>query len=199
MSVKTVEIDAKKPRAQDVLAFMRAGGSPDNEIVMAAESAIEKIFSVSKCRACFVRCPIEFLGHGRLRIGVLEIHSESLSKRLSLCSEAYVFAASVGTEVDRIIRVESARSSLFGLCADAAGSAMVESACDKFNEAIDGICRSEGKRTVARFSAGYGDMSLEYQRDICEMLETKINIGVSLGGGGMMMPTKSVTAIIGVY
>ena len=198
MSIINVKVNAKKPSVDEVLAFMRAGKNPDNEIVSAASIGIEKIYSASNSRVCYKKCDLEFLGDGKMRIGSLILESKSLENRLSGCSEAYVFAATIGTEADRIIRAESVKSALSGLCADAAGSAMVESVCDEFNDSIIALCNMEGHATVTRFSAGYGDLSLEYQKDICSLLDTKKNIGVSLGGGGMMTPTKSVTAIIGV-
>ena len=45
---------------------------------------------------------------------------------------------------------------------------------------------------------GYGDLSLNYQKDIIEFLQAKKNIGVSLTESLMMVPVKSVTAIIGI-
>ncbi len=199
MNVKVIEIKATAPAVDEVLAFMRAGKTSDVEIVSAAQHAIEKVYGATQARACYLRCPLELLGGGRIKLCGLEIISESLEKRLKDCSEAYIFAATVGSEVDRIIRAEAAKSGLFGLCADAAGSAAVESVCDRLNDEISAICKREGKDTKTRFSAGYGDMSLEYQREICDLLDTKKHIGVALGAGVMMMPSKSVTAIIGVY
>ena len=198
MSVMVVEPFAEKIKLSDVLAFMRAGKEPQNEIIEAASAAIEKVYLAQRPRACYIKCSLELLGGGRIKLGNLELVSESLEKRLSGCAEAYIFAATVGSEVDRIIRAESQRSAIAGLCADAAGSAAVESVCDEINARITDICKREGKMTRARFSAGYGDMSLEFQREICEYLDTKKNIGVALGGSLMMMPTKSVTAVIGV-
>lgn len=197
--MNVVEIKAKKPCTYEVLRYMRAGKDPDSDIVLSAEAAIDRVYAVAKARGCYMRCALELLGEGKIKVGALEFESESLETRLSGCSEAYIFAVTVGSEVDRIIRAESAKSSLLGLCADAAGSAMVESACDELNEQIDVACRGEGKKIKSRFSAGYGDLSIDYQEDICRLLDTKKNIGVALVGTGMMTPTKSVTAIIGVY
>lgn len=197
--MNVIEIKANKPSIGEVLAFMRAGAAPDTHLISVSESAMERVWGVTRARACFVRLPVLLLGDGKIKIGSLEIKSKSLENRLSDCSEAYIFAVTVGSEVDRIIRAESARSSLSGLCADASGSAAVESAADALNEEIDAVIKREGKKTKVRFSAGYGDLPVEFQKDICALLDTKKNIGVALGDGGMMTPTKSVTAIIGVY
>lgn len=199
MSVKVIEIMTAPPSLDEVLRYMKAGQMPDKDITSAANMAIERICTATRARACYKELPVELLGGGEIRLGSLRLESTNLESRLSGCSSAYVFAATVGSEVDRIIRAESTRSSLSGLCADAAGSAAIECACDEVNEQIRVACEREGKHTKTRFSAGYGDLSIEYQKDICSLLETKKNIGVALGEGGMMNPQKSVTAIIGVY
>ncbi len=199
MSISVIEFDVGRPSLEEVLAFMRAGKVPDKEIFDAAERATALVCGAVRARACFVKLPLKLLGGGKMSLGKLEFESKSLENRLSVCSFAYVFAVTVGADVDRIIRAESARSSLSGLCADAVGSAAVEHACDILNEQINAICESEGYGTKTRFSAGYGDLSIEYQKDIAHILDTKKNIGAALGAGGMMTPTKTVTAIIGVY
>ena len=57
---------------------------------------------------------------------------------------------------------------------------------------------SNEKTTVPRFSAGYGDFSLEFQRNICDALDCQRKIGITLQESLIMLPTKSVTAIIGI-
>ena len=49
-----------------------------------------------------------------------------------------------------------------------------------------------------RFSPGYGDFDLKYQKDILEYLDANKKIGISLTDSLMMIPTKSITAIIGI-
>ena len=49
-----------------------------------------------------------------------------------------------------------------------------------------------------RFSPGYGDLSLEMQRDIFRVLDCPRKIGLTLNESLLMSPSKSVTAIIGI-
>ena len=51
---------------------------------------------------------------------------------------------------------------------------------------------------TTRFSPGYGDFSLEHQPALLSLLDTQRRIGLTLSEGGMMLPTKSVTAIVGI-
>ena len=77
--------------------------------------------------------------------------------------------------------------------ADALCSAAIEGFCDLLNARL-----AEGLSTRARFSPGYGDMSLEYQRDFISVLDAGKNIGLALTQSLMLTPTKSVTALIGI-
>lgn len=49
-----------------------------------------------------------------------------------------------------------------------------------------------------RFSPGYGDFPLSAQKEILDGLEAGKRIGITLTEGYLMMPSKSVTAVIGV-
>ena len=48
-----------------------------------------------------------------------------------------------------------------------------------------------------RFSPGYGDFDIRYQKSIMRMLDCAKNIGLTMTDSYMMTPTKSVTAVIG--
>ena len=56
----------------------------------------------------------------------------------------------------------------------------------------------EGCHLTWRYSPGYGDLPLEAQRELVRALDTHRKIGVSLTESCLMMPSKSVTAILGI-
>ncbi len=49
-----------------------------------------------------------------------------------------------------------------------------------------------------RFSPGYGDMPLAQSGQICEVLNTGRSIGLTVSQSGILMPRKSVTAVLGI-
>ena len=49
-----------------------------------------------------------------------------------------------------------------------------------------------------RFSPGYGDLKLDHQKDWFRLLDISKQIGVELTDSLLMVPTKSVTALIGI-
>lgn len=151
----------------------------------------EEFLKVADFRACFAE--VEVCENGSIDLGFKKIGCSSLKKNLSGCDKAYVFAATTGIESHRLIERNSIISPLKGIVTDCVGSAAIEAFCDKINLSFDNF-----ECLRPRFSPGYGDMPLECQRDVVEFLQTNKNIGMSLTESLMMVPVKSVTAIIGI-
>ena len=142
--------------------------------------------------ACCEKAPVKIIGDA-VDLGFKTFISKSLSKNLSGCDYAYIMAATTGIEAHRLIERNGITSPLKGVITDCIGSAAVEAFCDKINLSFE-----NPDFLRPRFSPGYGDLSLEYQKDIVDFLQTKKNIGMSLTESLMMVPVKSVTAIIGI-
>ena len=104
-----------------------------------------------------------------------------------------VFAATTSIAVDRLINRFSKLQPSKSLMIDAVASAAVEDWCDIINSEI-----SQKGETKPRFSCGYGDFSLSHQKDILELLDAQRKIGITLSESLMMLPVKSVTAIVGI-
>ena len=80
----------------------------------------------------------------------------------------------------------------------AAGAAGIESYVDQVEDSIRQDAIKRGWYLRPRFSPGYGDFALDHQKDIFQILECEKRIGLTLTEGNLMMPSKSVTAIIGL-
>lgn len=137
-------------------------------------------------------------GDGIIEIGKMEIHSKSLSKNLKGCSRAVAFGASLGVQVDLLMK----RYALFDMARvvvlQACAAAMLEEYCDACEEAIMDTLRQEGLWLRPRFSPGYGDFDIHHQKDMIQMLDSAKKIGLTMTESYMLTPTKSVTAIIGL-
>ena len=64
-------------------------------------------------------------------------------------------------------------------------------------EAWKRICR-QGEYHTGRFSPGYGDLPLAIQGRFLDTIEATKRAGIYLSEGDIMLPEKSVTAIMGV-
>ena len=142
--------------------------------------------------ACFEKVPVK-ISDDEVDLAFMKVNSRSLKKNLDGCDYAYVMAATTGIEAHRLIEKNSIIHPLKGIVTDCIGSTAIESFCDKINLSFE-----NADFLRPRFSPGYGDLPLECQKNITEFLQTKKNIGMSLTESLMMVPVKSVTAIIGI-
>lgn len=133
-----------------------------------------------------------------LDFGFTKVDSAGLAKNLEGCGEIILFAATIGLEIDRAIRRYTRLSPAKALFFQAIGAERIESLCDAFCEEQREELQAEGKFLKPRFSPGYGDLSLEMQRDIFRVLDCPRKIGLTLNESLLMSPSKSVTAIIGI-
>jgi len=79
-----------------------------------------------------------------------------------------------------------------GYILDAVGSVAAEAVADAVNARICHWAEAQGLLAAPRFSPGYGDWSLEEQREIFRMLPAG-EVGMSLNPSCMMIPRKSVS------
>ena len=107
-----------------------------------------------------------------------------------------LFAATLGAETEQLIRHAQARDMARAVVLDAAASAAIEIVCDNFCAELE--ARFAPQYLTERYSPGYGDMPLEQQADFCRVLDTQRRIGLTLSPGGVMLPQKSVTALVGL-
>lgn len=164
-----------------------------SEIEKLLMECLEEIKGKLSFRICWGEFPVT-VKDGVVDFGFAKTESEDLQINLKECKKVIIFAASIGIEIDRIIAKYSALSPSKSVMFQAIGSERVESLCDAFNEEI----KSRYKRTKPRFSSGYGDLSLEFQKDLFGVLDCRRKIGVALNESLLMSPSKSVTAIIGI-
>ncbi len=128
----------------------------------------------------------------------IEITSRNLQTNLKDCKQVVLFAATLGTEVDRLIRktqiVDMAKAVVMQACA----ATLLEEFCDELQKEVTEQLQQQGKYIRPRFSPGYGDFSISHQRDFISLLDTPKTIGLSMTDSYMLTPTKSVTAVIGI-
>lgn len=128
----------------------------------------------------------------------ITITSKSLAEHLSDCDHAVLMAATLGVEADALVRRYSVLDMGKALVAQAVGAAMIEEYCDRLENGILQKADIEEAGSAKRFSPGYGDFDISYQKDIFRLLDCTKRVGLTLTDGYMMTPTKSVTAVIGL-
>lgn len=126
--------------------------------------------------------------------GIDSFDSKKLNAHLKGCKRFFLMAATLGAPADAVIRKYSKTDVARGAVAQAAGSYLIEEYCDKIMNETD----TDGLFFKPRFSPGYGDFDLSYQKIILDTLDAGKRIGITLTESYMMIPTKSVTAVLGL-
>ena len=157
------------------------------------EACLKEVEQKLTYKVCWGRFPINRT-EDKLDFGFLQTDSKALMKNLESCKEVIVFAATIGLEIDRLIRRYTNLSPAKALFFQAIGAERIESLCDTFCDELKG----EGLQLRPRFSPGYGDLPLEMQKDVFRVLDCPRKIGLTLNESLLMSPSKSVTAIIGI-
>ena len=168
-------------------------GMPPGEKPEVYDECLAQLKKAAKCRYAAVRCPVSYSGDAGITSAFGTVESRDLRKNLRHCGEIFVFAVTLGLEVDRLIHRYSLTSGVKYFTADAVASALCEGACDAAELQIRGAvpCR-------VRFSPGYGDLSLGVQPAILSLLEAKRLLVITLDSSLLMTPRKSVTAVMGI-
>ncbi len=195
-TVRIINYAAPQINRRDIIRYA-GGGSGSPEISRLMDECISELDGKLCYRVCAQSFPLDLNG-STVSLGVAEVTSEALKNNLSGCEEAVLFAATVGLEIDRLIarygRVSPSKALMF----QAIGAERIESLCDAFNSDVRKYAACNGLKTKPRFSPGYGDLSIEFQRDIFAILDCPRKIGLTLNDSLIMSPSKSVTAIIGI-
>ena len=124
--------------------------------------------------------------------------SESLARNLKGCCGAILLAATIGPACDRLVRRAAVTSAADASIYQAAGAAAIEAFLDDPNAQLEKDYEAQGLFLRPRFSPGYGDLKLDHQKDWFRLLDISKQIGVELTDSLLMVPTKSVTALIGI-
>ncbi len=146
------------------------------------DKALKSLLPVFDGKVCFTECDVPDTG------------SVDLNRHLIGCNRVIMMAATIGAAADRERMKAAVKSPVDQLIYDAIGTEAIEHVCDRFCEDME---KRYGTLT-SRFSPGYGDLPLDYQREMIALLDTNRKIGLSLTESLLMSPTKSVTAIIGI-
>ena len=130
-------------------------------------------------------------------LGEITINSSSLAQHLKECSCVALIGATLGIEADALVRQYSVRDMEKAVIAGAVCTAMIEAYCDSIESEIEQNLQ-KSLRSIGRFSPGYGDFDIVFQKNIVSLLNCGKRIGLGMTDGYMLTPSKSVTAVIGL-
>ncbi len=188
-----LSIDAKETRRY--AGLQKAAGFDEEKILAACEDA--RLLAVPKgiweiydydCQNQIIKTnpPCHLQGH-------------KIGEHLAGCEKVIALAATVGEDIEEdITRRFSEGEYSTAVLMDAAATAAVEQIANGMEKALAPKMAAQGFLRKWRFSPGYGDFPLEQQPELLRLAQAE-KIGISLSAALMLIPRKSVTAIIGLY
>ena len=183
--------------------------SPDQDVSGLMEKAAREMAEVMKAQAVFeifdlaVDEPSSAVGSSSSNTVTLQfadatLQSQDLGRNLADCQRVALLAATLGPQVDALIRRYSSLNPVYASILQATGAMFIEELVDITNSEIKKIAEAAGLKTKPRYSPGYGDVPLEVQRDFFRLLPCT-RIGLTLMDTLIMAPEKSVTAFVGLF
>lgn len=199
LEVLTKNFPAKQVDLKEVYRYagIKDQSKIDKTLKDEIESVIKECSENLKYSVCYVKTPVKINGDS-VDFDFCSVKSKSLSSHLKRSEYAVIFASTIGLEIDRLIFKYGKISPLKSLILQALGTERIESLCDDFCEFIKNEFKTQNLETTSRFSAGYGDFPLSFQKEIFSVLKPENKISLYLNESLIMSPSKSVTAVIGI-
>lgn len=195
------------------LAALHAKGSTDSRLAEQMDEAERLLKAAARPKAVYrvlersailpdgdVKCSSE----GTIPNGV----SLSIKKHLEGCHKIVLMAVTLGTGVDQLLRRTQITDMAMAVIIDCGASVMIEQVADEFeyeirNQLAAGVQSDNGESakdvfTTSRFSPGYGDWQITEQSRIIRLLDGQRQIGLNVTRDSLMIPRKSITAVMGI-
>ena len=192
ITVTTKQYKELRLREREILRY--AGCKTEEaEVVRLMQSCLQEAERAEALQGklCYAELPFR----ADCDFGSFSVCSEQLKNNLQGCNKVLLLAATAGVGIDRLIskygRIAPSKALMF----QAIGAELVEEICDTFGREYEA---ERGCVLRPRFSPGYGDLSLETQKDVFRVLDPAKRIGLTLNDSLLMSPSKSVTAFAGV-
>lgn len=188
-----------KVRKSEVLRYLgHKNQKIDDTLMDFIDSCIQEIQEISKPHYIYREYAINRSHREGLLLGnSLLLRGEAIAKHLKGCSKCFLLGATLGPDVDRQIRTYELTDMTRAVILDTCASEAIEGVCDEAQEEIETIAQKRGYHITSRFSPGYGDLPIELQSKILSYLDAPSKIGLTSTASSLLIPRKSVTAIIG--
>ena len=168
----------------------------DGALTAQVEACAREMLSAVRPRWSWRAVSLTLEEHGvRLENGLL-LPGQDLKAHLTGCDRAAVFCATLGAGADALIRRTERLDMGRALTLDCCASAAIEAVCDRIETELQE--KFPGCSFPFRYSPGYGDLPLEVQGPILELLDAPRRAGLCATANHLLTPRKSVTALLGV-
>ena len=192
---KTVSITSFN--RDEALRYMGCRGEPDirtQELLVACE---ELMRTAIRPRFLYQIFPLETrVDQISLQGCSLPLEGNDIRHHLGDCTHAALLCATLSAGADTVIRTAQVSDMAKALILDALASAAIEQVCDEAESTLKS--QYADCYFTWRYSPGYGDFPITIQKDFLRATDAARKIGLTVSDSGILLPRKSVTAIIGL-
>ena len=169
----------------------------EGDLISAVNRQYQRIKDASEPKSLFSVFEADVRDSHIIFDGAFSIIGKDLAYTCSGCKRAVLMAVTLGSRVDMLIRRSQSEDMSEAVIADACASAEADRIADMAEKELMASLSDEEFLTM-RFSPGYGDLPLTVQRNFLTILDTSRKIGLTVTESFLMVPSKSVSAIIGI-
>ncbi|WP_322622587.1 hypothetical protein [Aedoeadaptatus coxii] len=185
-------------RRREIYRYLRLEGSePDEETKADVERNLRRLMETARIAKTAELRPVRREGN-ILHFGSFQTESRVLAENLKTSEYVVLFAITLGAAVDRLINKLTVLSKTDAFMTDACATEMLESYANDYCREIKEAAASYDLTTHPRFSPGFADFGLEHQWPLIRTLKADKKIHIALTDGNMLIPTKTITAIMGL-
>ena len=127
-----------------------------------------------------------------------QLDGKDIKELLRPCREAVFCAVTLGSDLEKLLARQEITNMADALIMDACASTAVENVIQNFEDDLRRQVQNQGMYLTDRYSPGYGDLPLECQANWCRVLDAGRRIGLHVTSDHIMIPRKSVTAVMGI-
>ena len=184
----------------EVLRYLGYKGQKiEEELLLKIRDTIEEGKKLFAPKVIYKEYPINILENGVDVVGTtLVLEGNDIKKLLIGSNRCILMAATIGNYIEKKIRLYERIDLTRGMILDSVSTTAVEELCDKVCALIEKDIIEDFEDLTFRYSPGYGDLSLNIQKNFIEVLDATRKIGVNASEHMLLFPRKSVTAIVGI-
>ena len=183
-------VPAAVDRATALRYLGASGWQPDAASLNLLDRAEKLVRGAATPRAVWRTLPVEALP--------LQGRGGDLQRHLQGCREVTLLAATLGSQLDALLRRLELSDIALAAIADAMASVLLEQVCDAWEEELRTGLAEHGRFLTGRFAPGYGDCPLELNDTLCQAVDSVRGCGLAVTPQHLLTPRKSTTALLGV-
>ncbi|MCY6959999.1 methionine synthase [Clostridium brassicae] len=169
-----------------------------NEINDLIEECIKEMRNLVNLRSTYMYSMVKIDNQVNLIDINLKLNGNDIIHHLNKSSKCCIMAATLGSAVDRKILYYEKANMTKAVILDACATTAIEEYCDFIENQIKREVEKDKLSINFRYSPGYGDLDIYVQGSLLKALDAERSIGLTVSTYNILIPRKSVTAIIGI-